>query len=118
MKKEKIKHTCLSGIIFIVINIVAKFLIYGNDTIWLNYMPMPMLPEKTLPPGIAIFRYSIYKMIPFIIINICVIGIYTLKMYNKKIYNKKTDIIFPIIILLIVLILIYFLISMQYSICV
>ena len=35
-----------------------------------------------------------------------------------KSYNKKTDIIFPIIILLIVLILIYFLISMQYSICV
>ncbi len=116
MKKEKIKHTCLSGIIFIVINIVAKFLIYGNDTIWLNYMPI--LPEGTLSPGIAIFRYSIYKMIPFIIMNICVIGIYTLKMYNKKIYNKKTDIIFPIIMLLIVLILIYFLISMQYSICV
>lgn len=121
MKKEKIKHTCLSGIIFIVINIVAKFLIYGNNTIWLNYMPV--LPagklslERKLPPRIAIFRYSIYKMIPFIIINICVIGIYTLKMYNKKIYNKKTDIIFPIIMLFIVLILIYFLISMQYSIC-
>ena len=116
MKKDKIKYSCLSGIIFIVLNIVAKFLIYGNDTIWMNYMPP--LPKNTLSPEMAIFKYSIYKLIPFIIINIFAIVIYTQKMYNKKIYNKKTDVIFSIIILLIVLILIYFLISMQYSICV
>ena len=116
MKKDKIKYSCLSGIIFIVLNIAAKFLIYGNDTIWMNYMPP--LPKGTLSPEIEIFKYSIYKMMPFIIINVCAIAIYTRKMYTKKIYNKKIDIIFAFIILLIVLILIYYLISIQYSVCV
>lgn len=116
MKKDKIKYSCLSGIIFIVINIVAKFLLYGNDTIWMNYMPP--LPEGTLSAGSEILKQSIYKLIPFIIINVCAISIYTLRMYTKKIYNKKTDIFFSIIILLIVLGLIYFLISAQYDVCV
>lgn len=113
---RKIKYSCLSGIIFIVINVVLKFLIYGNNEIWLDYMPP--LPEGTLSPQIEIFKYSIYKIIPFIIINICAIFIYTKKMYAKEVYNKKTDILLSLIILLIVLGLIYFLISMQYVVCV
>lgn len=113
---KKIKCSCLTGIIFIAFNIFLKILIYGNDTIWLNYMPP--LPEGTLAPEIEIFKYSIYKIIPFIIINICGITIYTRKMYTKEVYNKKTDILLSSIILLIVLGLIYFLISMQYRICV
>ncbi len=116
MKNDKIKYNCFTGVIFIIVNIVAKFLMYGNETIWLNYMPP--LPRNTLSPEIEIFIKSIHKMIPFIIINIFMIVIYILKMYNKKIYNKKTDFIFPITLLVIVLFLIYYLISMQYSICV
>ena len=116
MKKDKIKYSCLSGTIFIVLNIIAKFLIYGNDTIWMNYMPP--LPQGTLPPEIKIFKYSIYKMIPFIIINICAISIYMREMYTKKIYNKKIDIVFAFIILLIVFIIMFFLIRTQYRICV
>ena len=116
MIKNKIKYSCLSGIIFIILNIVAKFLIYGNDTIWMNYMPP--LPKNTLSPEIAIFKYSMQKIYPFVIINICAIVIYTVIMYKKKVYTKVIDIIFSIIILLIVLILMYFLISNQYSICV
>lgn len=116
MKKDKIKYSCLSGVFFLVVNIVIKFLIYGNETIWMNYMPP--LPKGTLPPEIEIFKNSIYKMIPFIIINVCAIGIYTRKMYIKKIYNEKIDLIFSFVILLIVLILMYLLISIQYRVCV
>lgn len=113
MIKNKIKYSCLIGIIFIVLNIVAKILIYGNETIWLN--AIPILPKGTIAPEIKIFKYSIYKLIPFVIINICGLTIYTKKMYAEKVYNKKTDILFPIIILLIVLGLIYFFISIQYE---
>lgn len=116
MKNDKIKYSFLSSVIFIIFNIIIKFLMYGNDTIWMNYMP-PLSPN-TLSPGITIFKHSIYKMIPFIIINIFAIAIYTRKMYNKKIYNKKIDVIFPILMLVIILFIIYFLISRQYSICV
>lgn len=118
MKKDKIKYNCLTWIILIIFNISMKFLIYGNTAIWLNDMPTYPPLEERLSPEIEIFKSSMYRMIPFLIINVCITIIYIRKMYNKKIYNKKTDIIFPIIMLLIVLILIYFLISMQYSICV
>lgn len=79
---------------------------------------MPPLSEGKLPFATVVLNNSIYKMIPFIIIDICIVAIYTKKMYSKKIYNKKIDVLFPFIILLIVLVLIYFLISMQYRICV
>ena len=116
MKKDKIKYNCLIGIILIIFNISMKFLIYGNNAIWLNYMPM--LPEGTLPPEIEIFKRSMYRMIPFLIINVCITIIYIRKMYNKKIYNKKTDVLFPIIILVVNLILVYFLISINYKVAV
>ena len=116
MKKNKLKYSCLSGIIFITLNIIVKFLIYGYDTIWINYMPP--LAEGRLPFETVVLNNSIYKMIPFVIIDICVVAIYTKKMYNNKIYNKKIDVLFPSIILLMVLVLIYFLISIQYEICV
>lgn len=113
---KKIKYSSLGGIIFIIVNVILKFLIYGNDTIWMNYMPL--LPSNTLSPGNAIFKYSMEKMYPFIIINIFAIVIYTVIMYNKKIYIKIIDMIFSIIILLIALVVVYYLISNQYSICV
>lgn len=116
MKKDKIRYNLINGIIFIIINIVLKFFIYGNKTIWLNYMP-PLL-EGTLSPARAIFKYSIHKIIPFILIDICIIVIYVFKMYNRRIYNKKTDLIFPLMVLILTFILLYFLTSNQYSICV
>lgn len=87
MKKDKIKYNCLTGIILIIFNISMKFLIYGNTAIYLDYMPM--LPEGTLPPEIEIFKRSMYRMIPFLIVNVCITIIYIRKMYDKKIYNKK-----------------------------
>ena len=113
MKKDKIKYNCLTGIILIIFNISMKFLIYGNTAIYLDYMPM--LPEGTLPPEIEIFKRSMYRMIPFLIVNVCITIIYIRKMYDKKIYNKKTDVLFPIIILVVNLILVYFLISINYK---
>ena len=113
MKKDKIKYNCLTGIILIIFNISMKFLIYGNTAIYLDYMPM--LPEGTLPPEIEIFKRSMYRMIPFLIVNVCITIIYIRKMYDKKIYNKKTDVLFPIIIFVVNLILVYFLISINYK---
>ena len=81
MKKDKIKYNCLTGIILIIFNISMKFLIYGNTAIWLN--DMPTYPsEERLSPEIEIFKSSMYRMIPFLIINVW-------KMHDKKIYNKK-----------------------------
>ena len=116
MKKDKIKYNCLTGIILIIFNISMKFLIYGNTAIYLDYMPM--LPEGTLPPEIEIFKRSMYRMIPFLIVNVCITIIYIRKMYDKKIYNKKTDVLFPIIIFVVNLILVYFLIIINYKIAV
>ena len=113
MKKDKIKYNCLTGIILIIFNISMKFLIYGNTAIYLDYMPM--LPEGILPPEIEIFKRSMYRMIPFLIVNVCITIIYIRKMYDKKIYNKKTDVLFPIIIFVVNLILVYFLISINYK---
>ncbi len=113
MKKDKIKYNCLTGIILIIFNISMKFLIYGNTAIYLDYMPM--LPEGTLPPEIEIFKRSMYRMIPFLIVNVCITIIYIRKMYDKKIYNKKTDVLFPIIILVVNLISVYFLISINHK---
>ena len=113
MKKDKIKYNCLTGIILIIFNISMKFLIYGNTAIYLDYMPM--LPEGTLPPEIEIFKRSMYRMIPFLIVNVCITIIYIRKMYDKKIYNKKTDVLFTIIIFVVNLILVYFLISINYK---
>lgn len=113
MKKDKIKYNCFTGIILIIFNISMKFLIYGKTAIWLDYMPM--LPEGTLPPEIEIFKRSMYRMIPFLIVNVCITIIYIRKMYDKKIYNKKTDVLFPIIIFVVNLILVYFLISINYK---
>ncbi|OKZ57214.1 MAG: hypothetical protein BHV99_02420 [Clostridium sp. 26_21] len=113
MKKDKIKYNCLTGIILIIFNISMKFLIYGNTAIYLDYMPM--LPEGTLPPEIEIFKRSMYRMIPFLIVNVCITIIYIRKMYDKKIYNKKTDVLFPIIIFVVNLILVYFLISINHK---
>ena len=113
MKKDKIKYNCLTGIILIIFNISMKFLIYGNTAIYLDYMPM--LPEGTLPPEIEIFKSSMYRMIPFLIVNVCITIIYIRKMYDKKIYNKKTDVLFPIIIFVVNLILVYFLISINHK---
>ena len=67
---------------------------------------------------IEIFKSSMYRMIPFLIINVCITIIYIRKMYDKKIYNKKTDVLFPIIILVVNLILVYFLIIINYKIAV
>lgn len=117
MKKDKIKYNCLTGIILIIVNIIVKFLIYGNTAIWLDYMPT-YPPEERLSPEIEIFKSSMYKMIPFLIMNVFITIIYIRKMYNKKIYNKKTDVLFPIIIFVINLILVYFLISINYKIAV
>ena len=111
MKKDKIKYNCLTGIILIIFNISMKFLIYGNTTICLNDMPTYPPLEERLSPEIEIFKSSMYRMIPFLII-------YIRKMYNKKIYNKKTDVLFPIIILVVNLILVYFLIIINYKIIV
>ena len=116
MKKDKIKYNCLTGIILIIFNISMKFLIYGNTAIYLDYMPM--LPEGTLPPEIEIFKRSMYRMIPFLIVNVCITIIYIRKMYDKKIYNKKTDVLFAIIIFVVNLILVYFLISINYKVAV
>ena len=113
MKKDKIKYNCFTGIILIIFNICMKFLIYGKTAIWLDYMPM--LPEGTLPPEIEIFKRSMYRMIPFLIVNACITIIYIRKMYDKKIYNKKTDVLFPIIIFVVNLILVYFLISINHK---
>ena len=88
MKKDKIKYNCLTGIILIIFNISMKFLIYGNTAIWLNYMPTYPLEER-LAPEIEVFKSSMYKMIPFLIIYVCITIIYIRKMYDKKIYNKK-----------------------------
>ena len=114
MKKDKIKYNCLTGIILIMVNVIAKFLIYGNTAIWLNYMPT-YPPEETLASEIEIFKSSMYRMIPFLIINMCITIIYIRKMYDKKIYNKKTDVLFPIIIFIVNFILVYFLISINYK---
>ena len=87
MKKDKIKYNCLTGIILIIFNISMKFLIYGNTAIWLD--DMPTYPsEERLSPEIEIFKSSMYRMIPFLIINVCITIIYIRKMYDKKIYNK------------------------------
>ena len=108
VKKDKIKYNCLTGIILIIFNISMKFLIYGNTAIWLD--DMPTYPsEERLSPEIEIFKSSMYRMIPFLIIYVCITIIYIRKMYDKKIYNKKTDVLFPIIILVVNLILVYFL---------
>ena len=112
MKKDKIKYNCLTGIILIIFNISMKFLIYGNTAIWLNDMPTYPSEEKLSP------KSSMYRMIPFLIINVCITIIYIRKMYDKKIYNKKTDVLFPIIILVVNLILVYFLIIINYKIAV
>lgn len=114
MKKDKIKYNCLTGIILIIFNISMKFLIYGNTAIWLNYMPTYPSEEK-LSPEIEVFKCSMYKMIPFLIIDVFITIIYVRKMYDKKIYNKKTDALFPIIIFVVNLILVYFLISINYK---
>ena len=116
-EKDKIKYNCLTGIILIIFNISMKFLIYGNTAIWLNDMPTYPSEEK-LSPEIEIFKSSMYRMIPFLIINVCITIIYIRKMYDKKIYNKKTDVLFPIIILVVNLILVYFLIIINYKIAV
>ena len=117
MKKDKIKYNCLTGIILIIFNISMKFLIYGNTAIWLD--DMPTYPsEERLSPEIEIFKSSMYRMIPFLIINVFIKIIYIRKMYYKKIYNKKTDVLFPIIILVVNLILVYFLIIINYKIAV
>ena len=118
MKKDKIKYNCLTGIILIIFNISMKFLIYGNTTICLNDMPTYPPLEERLSPEIEIFKSSMYRMIPFLIINVCITIIYIRKMYDKKIYNKKTDVLFPIIILVVNLILVYFLIIINYKIIV
>ena len=117
MKKDKIKYNCLTGIILIIFNISMKFLIYGNTAIWLNYMPTYPLEER-LAPEIEVFKSSMYKMIPFLIINVCITIIYIRKMYNKKIYNKKTDVLFSIVIFVVNIILVYFLISINYKVAV
>ena len=117
MKKDKIKYNGLTGIILIIFNSGMKFLIYGNTAIWLNYMPTYPLEER-LAPEIEVFKSSMYKMIPFLIINVCITIIYIRKLYAKKIYNKKTDVIFPIISFVVNLILVYFLISINYKVAV
>ena len=116
MKKDKINYNCFTGIILIIFNISMKFLIYGNTTMWLDGMPTYPPLEERLSPEIEIFKRSMYRMIPFLIINVCITIIYIRKMYNKKIYNKKTDVLFPIIILVVNLILVYFLIIINYKI--
>lgn len=116
MKKDKKEYNCISGIFFIVVNIIFKFILYGYEEIWCNYMPP--LPERIKSPAMDLFKLSINKMIPFIIIDICAVLIYAVIMYHKKIYNKKTDIIIPIVVLALNLILLYFLIRGQYRICV
>jgi len=118
MKKDKIKYNCLTGIILIIFNISMKFLIYGNTTICLNDMPTYPPLEERLSPEIEIFKSSMYRMIPFLIINVCITIIYIRKMYNKKIYNKKTDVLFPIVIFVVNIILVYFLISINYKVAV
>ena len=117
MKKDKIKYNCLTGIILIIFKISMKYLIYGNTEMCLNDMPTYPLEER-LSPEIEIFKSSMYRMIPFLIMNVCITIIYIRKMYNKKIYNKKTDVLFPIIILVVNLILVYFLIIINYKVVV
>ena len=89
MKKDKIKYNCLTWIILIIFNISMKFLIYGNTAMWTNGMPTYPPLEERLSPEIEIFKSSMYRMIPFLIINVCITIIYIRKMYDKKYIIKK-----------------------------
>ena len=117
MKKDKIKYNCLTGIILIIFNISMKFLIYGNTAIWLD--DMPTYPsEERLSPEIEIFKSSMYRMIPFLIINVCITIIIAESIAWLYRAAEKTDVLFPIIILVVNLILVYFLIIINYKIAV
>lgn len=113
MKK---KYNLIYGIAFVLINLFAKFLIFGNKEIWFNNMPGP---GRDYYYGFKDFlQLSILKLIPFILIGGLVTILYEIISYRKKIFNKKSDAIIPIIIFIITDIVILFLFVSQCKICV
>lgn len=113
MKK---KYNLVYGVSFVLINILAKFLVFGNKEIWFNNMPGP---GRNFYYGFKDFlQLSIPNLIPFIIIGGVVTILFELILYRKNIFNKKSDAIIPIIIFIITDIVLLYLFISQCKICV
>ena len=87
MKK---KYNLIYGIAFVLINLFAKFLIFGNKEIWFNNMP----PAVYYYGFNDFLQVSIQISIPFIIIGGLLTILYEIISYRKKCLIKKVMLLF------------------------
>ena len=59
-------YNLVYGVTFVLINLLAKFLIFGNKEIWFNNMPGP--GRKHYYGFNDFLQLSIQKLIPFILV--------------------------------------------------
>ncbi len=92
-------YNLVYGVTFVLINLLAKFLIFGNKEIWFDNMPGSGREHYY---GFNDFlQLSIQKLIPFILVGGLITIVFELILYRKKIFNKKSDAIIPILVYII-----------------